>query len=133
MGIIPLGSQIPMNAKGGTMPDLSGALRDWFRPMNFNTVTKVMVYGVSKETMNVVSFMGVIFPMEYRELILKPEGQRSWTWYQLFADPVLTLNTDDVVNYNKQTRVKGRKDWQAHGFIEYHLVEDWTGVGPAVS
>ena len=49
----------------------------------------------------------------------------------LHSDPVLDLEVDDVVNWNgTQTRVMTKKNYALYGFIEYHLVQDWTGAGP---
>jgi hypothetical protein len=83
------------------------------------------------ETPIYVNFRGVIQPYTERQLLLKPEGQRAWTWFTLHSDPVLTLEVDDVVLWNsKQTRVMSRKDYTLYGFIEYSLVQDWIRSGP---
>lgn len=131
MTVIANGSSSPLFAKAGTVPDVSGAMQDYFQPMVFTTVVKTVSGFQAVETPTALNFQGVIQPLTERQLMLKPEGQRSWNWLMLHADPSLTLNTDDVVNYlGVQTRVMTRKDYSLYGYIEYHLVQDYTGAGP---
>jgi hypothetical protein len=76
-------------------------------------------------------FQGVIQPFTERQLSLKPEGERAWSWFWLHADPVVTLEIDDVVLFKGvQTRVMAKKDYALYGYVEYHLVQDWQGAGP---
>lgn len=125
-------ASLPLNVKTGTVPDVSGALRDWFQPMIFTPVSKVVEGFQVVETADPVNFQGVLQPFTERQLLLKPEGQRAWTWLLLHAEPVLTLAVDDVVLYlGVQTRVMSRKNFSLYGYVEYHLVQDWTGAGPS--
>ena len=115
----------------GTLPDVSGAMTDYFQPMIFETLTKTTVGFEVLETASPLNFRGLIQPLTERQLFFKPEGQRAWSWYLLHADPSLTLDVDDVVNWNgQQTRVMSRKNFDEFGYVEYHLVQDWTGAGP---
>lgn len=128
------GKNNPLNVQTGTIPDVSGALKDWFQPMEFIRVTKMVVEFQAVEIADPINFRGVIQPLTDRRLILKPEGQRAWTWLWLHADPVLTLQVDEVVSYlGVKTRVMSRKDYTIYGYVSYELVQDWTGSGPAVS
>jgi hypothetical protein len=122
----------PLNEQAqGTVPNVGGAMRDWFQPMTFGVVAKETSGFEVVETMQEVSFQGVIQPLQARRLMLKPEGQRAWTWLWLHADPSLKLQVDSVVVYlGKQTRVMARKDYTIYGYVEYELVQDWTGAGP---
>jgi hypothetical protein len=125
------GANRPLFDKSGTVPDLSGALQDYFQNMTFDQITKTTKDFQVVETTTPVNFRGVIMPLSDRQLFLKPEGQRAWTWFLLYSDPVLQLNVDDVVLWKGvQTRVMALKDWGLNGYIEYHLVQDWTGSGP---
>lgn len=131
---IPNGKNVPINVRTGTVPDVSGALKDWFQLMTFEPVGKIVQGFQVVETGTPIKFWGVIQPLTERQLVLKPEGQRAWTWFLLHADPVLTLQVDDVVLYlGKQTRVMSRKDYANYGYVEYHIVQDWTGAGPQVA
>lgn len=121
----------PLFARSGTVPDVSDAMQDYFQPMMFEKLTKTVVAGEAVETGVPINFRGVIYPFTDRQLYLKEEGQRAWTWFELFADPVLTLDVDDVVNYKGiQTRVMARRDYAIYGYVQYQLVQDFTGSGP---
>ncbi len=131
-GTIQNGKDIPVNQRTGSVPDVSGAMQDYFQPMVFSVVNKEFVNSQVVETKTDVNFRGVIQPLKNRDLILKPEGQRSWTWFMLHSDISLELKTDDVITYlGVQTRVMAKKDYKIYGFIYYELVQDWTGAGPA--
>jgi hypothetical protein len=124
-------SSLPINLKTGSVPDVSGALQDYYQPMTFGQVTKTVVASQLVESVNEISFQGTWQPFTERQLALKPEGQRAWSWFWLHAQPVLTLQVDDIVIWNgKQTRVMSRKDYGLYGYVEYTLVQDWTGAGP---
>lgn len=126
------GKNTPLNVKTGTVPDVSGAMQDWFQPMVFSQVLKTNTGFQVVETKNQIFFRGVIQPLSGRQLQLLPEGQRAWTWLWLHADPSLTLEVDEVVNYlGVQTRVMSQKDYRIYGYVEYQLVQDWTDSGPA--
>jgi len=121
----------PLNAVAGTLPDVSGALRNWFQPLTFGRVVKSVVGFQDVETETQVPFRGVVFPLTDRQISYKPEGQRAWTWKALFTDAVLRLDVDEIVIFHgKQTRIMATKNWSQYGFIEYHLVQDWTGSDP---
>lgn len=125
-GPIANGANRPINVQTGTVPDVSGALRDWFQPMIFSPVTKTTTGFQVVETDTPISFQGILMPLTGRQLQLLPEGQRAWTWYDLFADPALTLQVDDVVDYiGTATRVMGRMRFALYGYVQYRLVQNW--------
>lgn len=131
MGTIQNGKNTPLNTNSGTVPNVNGAMLQWFQPMIFTVVTKIVVGGEVIETGTPVNFRGVIQPLSNRDLLIKPEGERAWTWYMLHADPSLSLNVDDVVSYlGQQTRVMARKDYRLYGYVYYELIQDYTGSGP---
>lgn len=127
------GKNTPLNARAGTVPDVSGALQDWFQSMVFGIVTKRTVGFQVYETQEDVNFRGVIQPLRERALMMKPEGQQAWTWFQVHSDISLDLQVDADIRYlGVQYRVMARKDFKLYGYMEYHLVQDYTGSGPAV-
>lgn len=131
MTVIKNASTVPLNQRAGTIPDVGGALTNWFQPMTFGVVQKTVNGFEVIEDVVEVSFQGVIQPLDGRQLYLKPEGQRAWTWFWLHATTALKLNVDDTVIYlGKQTRVMKRKDYSIYGYVSYDLVQDWTGSGP---
>ena len=122
----------PLFDKSGSVPDVSGALQDYYQPMVFTPVAKIVEGFQVAEVGNPINFRGVIQVFSGRQLLLKPEGQRAWSWYDLHSDPVLLLNVDDVVVWKGvQLRVMYRASTLGlYGFANYHLVEDYTGAGP---
>lgn len=131
MGTIANGANTPINVRTGTVPDVSGALNDWFQPMVFTPIVKDVDAFQLVETPDPISFRGILQPFTKRQLLLKPEGERAWTWLTLHAEAQLTLQVDDVVDYlGKQTRVMARTNYSLYGFVEYELIQDWTGSGP---
>lgn len=127
----------PLFAKAGTTPDVSGALQDYYQDMQFTKILKQVIGFQVLETPEPINFRGVIQPFTERQIFLKPEGQRAWTWFLVHSDPVLTLQVDDIIVSltrdilnGKQTRVMARRDYKLYGYVEYHLVQDWIGAGP---
>lgn len=126
------GSNRPLNVNSGTVPDVSGAMLDWFQKMTFDVVVKVVSGFSLVETTTPVTFQGVIQPLSGKQLLIKPEGQRAWNWMLLHAEPSLSLEPDDVVIYlGVQYRVYQSKSYDLYGYREYQLAEDYTGSGPA--
>jgi hypothetical protein len=132
--IIPNGRNRPLNALTGTVPDVSGALLDWFQPTTFGIVVKEIDNFQVVETMTNVTFQAVVQPLPQRKLEMKPEGQRKWEWLMIHAEPGLVLVNDQVITYlGKQYRVMDQWDYRIYGYVEYHIMEDYTGAGPTVS
>lgn len=127
MGVISNAADRPLFAKAGTVPDVSGALQDYYQFMVFSLITKTVVGGQVVETQDPLNFRGVIQPFTGRQLLLKPEGQRAWNWFMMHSDPGLTLKTDDIVLWEgKPTRVMAKQSFALYGYDIYHLVQDWT-------
>lgn len=132
MGPIANAANRPLNQNSGTVPDVGDALLDWFQPMVFTTLVKSVDGFQNVETPTDVNFMGVWQPMSMRRLAMKPEGQRSWKWFTVHAQPSLVLEPDEIVTYlGEQYRVMAHKDYKLYGYVEYELVNDFTGSGPA--
>lgn len=124
-------ANIPLNQNSGTVPDLSTALDNWYQPMTFGIITKVVSDFQVIESVVDTQFMGVWQPLTGRELMMKPEGQRAWSWWLLHSELALDLKVDDIVIYlTKQYRVMAKKNYSLEKFQEYHLVEDYINSGP---
>lgn len=122
----------PLNFNSGTVPDVSGAMLNWFQPLTFTTIVKTVINFQVVETPTDVTYLGVWQPFTEKQIMYKPEGQRAWSWYWLHAEPGLILKPDDVVTYlGVQFRVRSQKDYRLYGYVEYQLTEDYIGSGPA--
>ncbi len=131
----PIGNakNVPLNLGTGSIPNVNSAMTDWFQPITFGLVTKDIDGFQVEETMTMVNFQGVVQPYKPRDLLIKPEGQRAWTWLTLHCDPSLKLKVDDVVIYvGKQTRVMSLTNFSPYGYLMYELVQDFTGSDPTV-
>lgn len=122
----------PLTQIRGTVPDVSGAMQDRFQMMNFTTVVKSVVNFQVVETPTVTNFWGNIQPFSDNQLKLIPEGQRTqWQYFEMHAEPAITLVPDDVVNYlGIQYRVLARRDYSLYGYLLFTLITDYTNSGP---
>lgn len=121
----------PLNERCGTVVDVSGALMDTFQPMVFQTTTKTVIGFQILETPTTYCFQGNWQILSAAEIVQKPEGQRNWAWFAVFAQPSLILVIDQIINYlGVQYRVMRISDWRINGYIKYELIEDYTGIGP---
>lgn len=131
MTVIMNANSIPINQNSGTLPNMFGALQDWFQPMTFGFITKTVSDFQVIESVENITFMGVWQPLGGRQLKMKPEGQRQWSSYMLHSDITLELKIDDIVTYlGVQYRVLANKNYELYKFRYYELCQDWTGSGP---
>lgn len=136
MALTPLGpihdaKDVQLDKQPGTLPLVTGGITDYMQQMTFTKVTKGVLDFDVQETPVSTTFFGCWQPFSTQQLLLKPEGQRAWHWYTLHAYPTVVLVVDEVIKFlGIQYRVMGKWDYITHGFVEYHLVEDWTGAGP---
>lgn len=134
MALIQNGSNVPLNAQQGTVPNVSGAMFDWFQQCTFVVVSKSVSAFQVVEVGESVEFWGVVQPLTGRKLEIKPEGQRNWNWIWIHSQVQLPLTTDDVIQYlGIQYRVMSQKNFSIYGYYEYELVEDYTGAGPEIA
>lgn len=110
-------------------PNVSSVLNGCLDPMSFVIVTKAQD-PVTMEIVNTtrsVTTMAVIQPLRTRELAMKPEGERSWQWYKIFALPDLMMKPSDQVTIGAETfRVMGSRNWSSKGYMYYEIVDTFT-------
>lgn len=124
-------ADIPLFQQNTSVPDVSGALQNYFQQIVFTLVAKMVNGFQLVETPTPINFFGTIQPFTARQLLLKPEGQRAWSWYTVHSEPGIVLKVDDVILWNDiQYRVMSRSNFSLYGYDEYHIVTDWTGSGP---
>lgn len=138
MGFSPIfnASSLPLTQQSGTVPNVDGALYDYFQPMTFENLTKSIVgFQLSESISATTETMGVMFPVPLN-LAIRKVGQRDWIQKDLYCLPNLVLNLDDVVIYlGVQYRVLQVQDYSQYGsggsgYLVYRLQQDWTGSGP---
>ncbi len=120
------GCNVPLNTLAGTTPDVSGALMDWFQPMQFSQLVKTVVNFQNFEVPTVTNTRGVMWPAK-QNLIMDAAGQRSWIDKELFCLPDVVLNVDDIIVYlDVQYRVLSKVDYTLNGYVFYRLTQDYT-------
>ena len=125
-------SNRPLPNNSGTLPEVDETLANWFQSMTFEQVGKIVnnVFQVV-ETPTTFSFLGVWQPSQPSELEMRAQGQRKWQWFSVHSWPGVPLEPDDVINYlGVQYRVMSMNDYTLYGFIEYRLINDYSGAGP---
>lgn len=118
----------PINQSG--LPQVGEVIVSWFQPLIFDVVTKIIEdYEVHEEIVQVVT-QGVRQPMSAKQLAIKPEGQRAWSWETLHCLPNVKLKIDDIVIFdNTRYRVTERWDWTEYGYLEYHICQAYETQG----
>ena len=115
------------------LPNMSNTLNSWFKKMTFTVVEKIVINFQIIEEGTEYNFMGVWQPFTSQQLMMKTEGQRSWKWFKVHAQTKLILAPDMVIEYSDaQYRVMSKSDYKEYGYVEYDLVEDFTGAGPEI-
>ncbi len=134
MATIRNGSDYPITDQMGTVPNMMGSMDDWMQNLIFEQIVKTVIAGQVVETTTPINFWGVLQPLNGRELLLKPEGQRAWNWITVHTQIVLPLRPDDVIIFqSKQYRVMASKNYSIYSVYYYELGGDWTGSGPEVT
>ena len=125
-----IGANASVNISG-SVPNVNDSLQGWMQPLQIMVVQRSVSGYQENEQGTLISFQGVMQPFTDTQLILKPEGERAWSWWWLHADPSLALAVSDVVVYQTvQLRVMSFKNFSSYGFLEYHLIQDFTASGP---
>ena len=126
------GNQFTIAQLPNNVPNISSAIQGWMQPLTFETL--VTTVGPTFESISVpttVATRGVWQPQTPQSIQMKPEGQRAWKWFTLHAEIGLILSIDDVVLYQAvQYRVKTKTDYSLYGYVQYELIDDFTGSGP---
>ena len=108
-------------------PNMQDAFADWTLSTKFAIVEKSVVDFEVKETQLEYNIQGLFYPMKPQEILLKPEGQRTWKWWTLITLKLLKL--DDIITDmdGKKYRVMAKYDYSNTGnFYQYELTQAFT-------
>ena len=112
------------------LPNMKEALRGWTKRVQFTIIKKtVSDFDVQENTIATPMISAIIQPVSPQKLLLKPEGQRRWKWWQIWTDTHMLLQLDWILkdNKGKTYRIMEFTDWKDSGYYAYELVE-----GPAL-
>lgn len=109
------------------MPQMNAAFSGWFNTITLKKITQDVVAGFLEQIEQDLIFKGVIQPLSAKQIALKPEGQRAFTWLQIHClASDANLNVDDRIIYNsKLFKIMALKDYSLNNYIEYHAIEDY--------
>lgn len=134
LGPLQNASNVLLTTNPGTLMNMTETILDWFQLLTFEKITKSVVNFKLQEVCTVQQFYGVVQVFSPTQLMIKPQGQRDWNWKTIHSFPTLVLNTDDVIIYQGQAhRIMLKIDYVTHGYVEYHMIEDYTGSSPTVT
>ena len=109
------------------MPQIGAAFGGWTNRIIMARIKETVVDGFVQLEEKPIYFYGTIQPLSPREIELKPEGQRSFTWLQIHcASRALNLIPGQKIKWNgKVYKVMARLDYDLNGFLEFHVVQDY--------
>ena len=106
------------------LPLVVEALWDLGLSIQFAVIGKATVdFQTVESVTDIIDFIGVLQPIPPRKLMVKPEGQRTWKWWTLYATQELELDWVISDEEKKIYRVMSKTDWSQAGYIEYELTE----------
>lgn len=115
-----------LNSESGTLPNVSGALKNWFQKITFVKIDSQIIDYKKVEVKTPISFKGVMQPMKPQEVSFRPEGERVWRWHTLHTEVGVEIKVNDVILFNEvRYRVKDKSNFSAYGYLKYSLVEDY--------
>jgi hypothetical protein len=111
------------------VPNMRGAVINWFRPFRGVVVTTTIVEGLSTEVSRPFNCAGFFKPMKARDVLIKPEGDRAFRWFVLYTGREIDFKPNDVViRKGVPYRVMGPWQLEDYGIKRYELVEDYNAV-----
>lgn len=111
------------------VPQMDGAMQNYYQPMTFVTIGKIISGGFVVEEGDPVNFRGVMVPHKPTELQIKAQGQRKWVWWKLFCTPELKLLPDDVAVYlSDQYRCISVEPYDLYNFRVYVIIQDYSST-----
>ena len=110
------------------MPQMGHVLDGWEVPLTLVKIIQDVSDGELVYSEIRYNFMGVWQPLRDEQLALLPEGQRSWSHYLIHCKSgELNLETGDKIIFrNKMFKVLEKKDYTLNGYVEYHIIADYT-------
>ena len=123
------GRNYKINQMLNGMPQVDDVLVGWEVTFLVNYSYQIKIDGEFINRSKIAKVKGVLQPLRPEEVELKPEGQRSWTWYQLHVSTEYAqMAPGNVVTINNLNyKVMALKDYSLNGYTEYHLIRDYQG------
>jgi hypothetical protein len=109
-----------------SMPEVSAGVTRFLSPLIIEKLQVNVVSGFAQKIPIAIKTLGAIQPLTARELVVKPEGERSWSWYRLHTSVNVDLKTNDRVRIrNTVYKIMAKWDWSRSGYLEFHCILDF--------
>lgn len=122
----------PLNQTATAVPDVSGGILNYFKPIILIQVTTDIVRFNAAPSLKRINSQGMVQSFSGRQLALKPEGERAWLWNMLFTLPGVTLVAGDQVEIPASPAARNFRVMKSvgdadYGYLQYEVVENYTG------
>ena len=105
-----------------TIPNVRQALRGLTMRRQFHVIRKVVTdFEAIESVEHTETISVVIHPMSARAISVKPEGQRSWKWLDIWSPIELRIDWTLRDNDGRLYRIMGEHDWAQGGFFHYEM------------
>ena len=111
------------------MPDVRDAILGWLRPIVAKRMQKEVFNHKVQEISITLNLRACVQPLSPTQVLLKPEGQRTWVWKMLHVpnDNPLLKPDDRVIIDGVFFRVMGIYPYEADGYRQYDCTQDYQG------
>lgn len=122
-----LGIKGKPNLKSRPLPKVSTAFGGWECQIDVIRYRIALLDNEIVKTRRKFQFYGVVQPMQAEKLNLKPEGERSWSWFTIHIRYPHTelINGDEIEIDNLNYKVMEKYDWSKSDYIEYHVIKNY--------
>lgn len=135
--MIPNAKSVPVSqaCAAGNMPNVSDAIQGWLQTLAGQRMQKeVQVGGFVTEIPLTFSISGVVQPLSPTQVMLKPEGQRTWIWKMIHSPVGTDIRPDDrIVIDCVKYRVMQIYPYQLDGYVQFDCTQDFTGTTQAAT
>jgi hypothetical protein len=108
------------------LPNVANAIQELLYNVVAERMQKQQVNGYTQEISTKISTKVSIQPFTAQQLIIRPEGQRAWRWFNVYALSNLDLKPDDVFKIRGvRYRIMEKSDWSVYGYFHYSVIEDY--------
>ncbi len=115
-----------------SFPNVSEAFWDWTDTVTFKVLrTTVADFEVVEVPINDVTFEGALEPTKPRDLLIKPENQRNWKWWDMYTTFSLAPGEEIQDPSGSTFRVMSKRNWGNAGYFQYDLLQDPSVLVPA--
>ena len=107
------------------VPDVSGAIQRNLQPLTFVRMQKRIIDGFVKSIPVTEKYLASIQPLKPKDLVIKPQGERAWSWYMIHSLVNLELKLgDQFESGGAKYKIMGRSNYSQFGYFYQECIED---------